>query len=56
MEKLLRHLTSDGGKFLLLQARATIERRSLTSDPISPDPVKVRLADSETEDNVTKLR
>jgi hypothetical protein len=54
MEKLLHHLTPDGGKFQLLQARATIERRGLTSGPTSPDPVKVRLADREIDDNVIK--
>jgi hypothetical protein len=55
MEKLLHHLTPDGGKFQLLLARATIERRGLMSDPTSPGPVKVRLADREIDDNVTKL-
>ena len=55
MEKLLHRLAPDGGKFQLLQARATIERRGLTSDPTSPGPVKVRLADRETDDNMTKL-
>ena len=50
-----RKLKPDGGKFQLLLARATIERRGLTSDPTSPDPVKVRLADREIDDNVTKL-